>query len=252
MQCLYCSAPGNSLEHALPAAFGEFRDAPNLENRVCTSCNNTRLGVLDEQVVRCGPEGLLRRYYAVRGRDSHDAVNAFERGSAGGHRLDVKSMDEAIGLEVALEIENGHAQQMRQIIFVEESGRVHHLPIRKGTTPGQLRARYTEIGVTRPLADVSFFCSPEEKIWVEKLIQETWPGTTVGPSALGSTTYRGFVGTVVLTNRYFRAIAKIGFHYFLTQFPEYTGHERIFSGVRQYIIDETSAVEHANVFVGKR
>jgi hypothetical protein len=52
-QCLYCSSPANSIEHVLPAAFGEFAAAPVLENRVCDICNNRRLGVLDEQLARC-------------------------------------------------------------------------------------------------------------------------------------------------------------------------------------------------------
>ncbi len=106
MQCLYCSAPGDSLEHALPAALGEFRDAPNLANRVCTPCNNTRLGVLDEQLTRCGPEAFLRKFYDIRGRTAtHDKVNIFERRSAGGQRVDMRSVDKALGVEVGLVLE---------------------------------------------------------------------------------------------------------------------------------------------------
>lgn len=52
---LYRSAPGDSLEHALPAAVGEFRDAPKLENRVYIQCSNTRVDVRDERFTRCGP-----------------------------------------------------------------------------------------------------------------------------------------------------------------------------------------------------
>ena len=58
--CLYCPNEANSLEHPIPAAFGEFRDAPLLENRICERCNSKRLGVLDEQLSRCGPEAVLR------------------------------------------------------------------------------------------------------------------------------------------------------------------------------------------------
>ena len=87
-ECLYCSSPANSLEHVLPAAFGEFVGAPNLDNRVCEDCNNKRLGVLDEQLARCGPEGFFRRWYGIEGRAHHDKVNPFYRGSAGG---DVKN-----------------------------------------------------------------------------------------------------------------------------------------------------------------
>jgi hypothetical protein len=64
--------------------------------------------------------------------------------------------------------------------------------------------------------------------------------------------YKGAVGTVVVTPRYFRAVAKIGFHYFLSQFPEYTGREDTFSNIRQFILDETAGADRANAFIGKR
>lgn len=143
-------------------------------------CNNTRLGVLDEQFARCGPEALLRRFYGIRGREKHESVNVFERGSAGGHRVDLRGMDKALGIEVALGIENGQARQMREIIFVEQSGKTHHLPIRDGTTPEQLRAAYERLGVVKPCADVRLFCDANERTWVEKLMQAAWPDATFG------------------------------------------------------------------------
>ncbi len=249
--CIYCSALADSLEHPLPAAFGEFRDSPNLEGQICKKCNN-RLGLLDEQFTRCGPEGLLRRFYGVQGRTTHEAVNIFERGSAGGHRLDLRAKDNALGIEVLLEVENGTARQMRQIVFVERSGKTHHLPIRTDSSPEQLRAEYTELGVVQPCENVRIFYGTEEKEWVERLIKEAWPSVTFGENNLGSTTYQGAVGTVVLTDRYFRAVAKIGFHYLLTQFPRYSGHEPMFSGIRQFIVQDGGGVDRANEFIGKR
>lgn len=249
--CIYCPEPADSLEHPLPAAFGEFVGAPCLQDRICRQCN-TRLGVLDEQLARCGPEGFFRRLYGVQGRSTHDKVNPFERGSAGGHRLDLRATDAKLGIEVALECESGTYRQLRQIVFVEQSGRTHHLPIREGITPEQLRADFQRLGVTQPCEDVHMFCGPEEKDWVERLIKETWPSVTFGEGNAASTSHDGAVGTVRLTDRYFRAIAKMGFHYFLTQFPEYSGHEPVFSNIRQFILEDGKGVDRANDFVGKR
>ena len=159
MGCIYCSAKADSFEHPLPAAFGEFRDAPLLADRICRLRNN-RLGLLDEQLTRCGPEALLRQFYGIQGRATHDTVNIFERGSAGGHRVDLRSMDTALGYEVALEIENGQARQMCQIIFFEKSGKTHHLPIRKGSTPEELRSAYAKLGVAQPCEDMRVFYGP--------------------------------------------------------------------------------------------
>jgi len=250
--CIYCPEPANSLEHPLPAAFGEFADAPYLDDRVCKACNNTRLGVLDEQFARCGPEGFLRRHYGVRGRLHHEAVNPFYRGSAGGQRLEFKAYDEQIGTEVLIECEGGVYRQVRQLIFVEKSGTAHHLPIREGTTPEQLRAAYPQVAA-EDLAEVRLLCDDDERPWVEALISAASPKARFGwTETPGTTVYDGAVGTVVMTNRYFRAVAKIGFHYFLTQFPEYCGHESAFSDIREFILDEASTVDRANTFIGKR
>src|ERR1700760_1594507 len=92
-KCIYCGAIADSLEHPLPAALGEFKDAPLLDGRICKPCNNKRLGLLDEQLTRCGPEALLRRFYNVQGRTTHEGINVFERGSAKGHRIDLRAFD---------------------------------------------------------------------------------------------------------------------------------------------------------------
>lgn len=248
--CVYCEREADSLEHVVPASFGEFENAPNLVNRLCQKCNNA-LGLLDEQYSRCGPEAFFRTLYGIQGRSRQDEVNIFERGSAGGQRFDLKAYDANLGIEVALECENGTYRRMRQLVFVEQSGKTHHLPIREGSTPEQLRSAYEKLAVAKPF-DVHFFYGPEEKEWVEPLLKETWPAATFGGETAGSTMYQGATGTIGLTNRYFRAIAKIGFHYFLTQFPQYTGREPMFAAIREYILDDKGGVDRANEFIGER
>jgi hypothetical protein len=127
--CIYYGALADSLEHPLPAVLGEFVNAPQLENRICKPCNNTRLGVLDEQLSRCGPEGFFRKVYGIRGRKGHDKVNPFSRGSAGGQRIEVAAWDRETGVEVNLELENGIARQISEVLLVDKSAsKTHHIP----------------------------------------------------------------------------------------------------------------------------
>lgn len=249
--CIYCPQTPDSREHPLPAALGEFRDAPYLKNRICKRCNN-RLGLLDEQLTRCGPEALLRKRYGIPGRSTHDSVKSFERGSADGDRLDLRTMDDVLGIEVLLEVENGTVSRMRQLVIFDNSGKPYHPPIPRGSSPQELRAAFNRLGVVQPRGDFQFFCAPEETEWVAQLIKEAWPSVSFGESISGSTTSKGAVGTVGLTDRYFRAMAKIGFHYFLTQFPQYSGHEPMFSEIREFIMQDGGGVDRANDFVGKR
>ena len=53
--------------------------------------------------------------------------------------------------------------------------------------------------------------------------------------------------------RYYRGIAKIGFHYFLTQFPAYSGYEQIFSRIRSFIYEDTKEpIRRVNKFMSMR
>jgi hypothetical protein len=251
--CIYCPQTADSLEHPLPAAFGEFQNAPYLADRICKKCNNERLGLLDEQLTRCGPEAFMRKFYGVQGRATHNPVNPFYRGSAKAQRLELKVHDPELGFEILLECNNGEFRALRQIVFIEQSGKTHHLLIREGSDPEQLRAEYKTLGSSPPYREVRVFCDPKERVWVEPLLKDAWPQVWFGTdmTTAGNTLSGGEV-KITLTNRYFRAVAKIGFHYFLSQFLNFTGHEPIFSDIRQFILDESAGVDVANKFVGER
>jgi hypothetical protein len=248
--CIYCRSPADSLEHPLPAALGEFKDAPLLDGCICKKCNNTKLGLLDEQLVRSGPEAFLRKLFGVHGRETHDKVNPFERGSAGGQRLDLRSLDQNTGGEIALEYQNGSYRNLREMVLVDSSGKTHHLPIREGTSPDELRAAGKRLDdVVQPVVSIRCFYTPEEKEWVLRLIRDAWPDLPpftedTSVSNIGGWTLAKFT----VTDRYYRAIAKIGFHYFLTQFPEYKGHESIFDEIREFITTD-GLMDRVNQFV---
>jgi hypothetical protein len=249
--CLYCETPADSLEHVIPAAFGELLHAPNLDGRICRACN-TRLGLLDEQLARCGPEAMLRRFYNIQGRASHDSVNPFERGSAKGQRIEFAGWDEEKGIEVNLEIVDGVCRQLREIVFVEtESGKTHHLPVKVGMTAEQLRASFVSLQVAKPfLTHCSF--SKEEEQWVRQLMMDAFPTATSEEATPMSTVYKVAVSKHTVTDRYFRAFAKIGFHYFLSQFPHYSGHEPIFEDIRKVIYDDVGTISRIGEFVVAR
>jgi len=237
----------------LPVAFGEFKDAPNLDGYICKKCNEQRLGLLDQQIARCGPEGLLRKFYAVEGRAEHKKVNPFVRGSAGGRRLEFSTFDANIGAEVNLEIRNGKVTQMCEMIFVEtESGKTHHLPLFEEMSAGQLLEAMVRLGVVEPYETrLSYY--PHEREWVQKLIKEACPAVTFSEGRPLSNIIERPAVRFELGERYFRAIAKIGFHYFLSQFRNYTGHEEIFSRIRQFIYEDTNKpIQHVNDFMSVR
>jgi hypothetical protein len=177
-------------------------------------------------------------------------VNPFYRRSAGGQRLEMLAYDEAAGFHVLMECENGVYQQARQLIFFEEDGTVHHLPIREGSTPETLKGEYEGLEIKKPI-DVRMSCSEAEWDRVEKLVRETWPAVSVVNQGQLSRNYDGGVVNFKLSDRYFRAVAKMGFHYFLTQFREFSGAESTFAEIRDFITEDRPVLE-ANRFLRRR
>jgi hypothetical protein len=252
-KCLYCAAAGETEEHVIPAAFGEFRSAPKLPAPLCPKCNNERLNLLDQQVARCGPEGFMREFYGIKGRAHKTKVNPFVRGSAGGSRLEFSTFDREVGVEVHLEAVDGVVTQMCELILVETgTGRAHHFPLTERTTADELRSAVARKNVAAPY-DARLSCHPHEREWVEKLLQEYSPGIVYSEPKLMSHTIETPEVKFQLGERYFRGIAKIGFHYFLSQFPAYSGHESMFSGIRSFISEDTNEpVRRVNDFIQHR
>ena len=252
VSCLYCVNQPNSIEHPLPAAFGEFKHAPLLENRLCDLCNNQRLGVLDEQLARCGPEAVLRRFFGVQGRSAHDKINPHYRGSAGGRRLEMRGYDKTLGIELELETDKGQVRQLRQLVALDVTGKSHPIPItdEMRNNPEKLRTAYLALNLNQP-AHGYVIGDPEELIWMEPLIKAAFPSVSFGPHGTCDENYQGAAVQMELNDRYFRAIAKIGFHYFLTQYDMFTGHESRFAGIRRFI-GEGGSIEQINSFVAMR
>ncbi|KKK75201.1 hypothetical protein LCGC14_2876130, partial [marine sediment metagenome] len=64
--CIYCGTPVDLSkgegDHVIPAALGEFKYDKHFK-RICPDCNH-RIGLSEEQMLRCGPEWLFRQIVA--------------------------------------------------------------------------------------------------------------------------------------------------------------------------------------------
>jgi hypothetical protein len=102
-------------------------------------------------------------------------------------------------------------------------------------TTDQIREEMKKIGLTSgEKLSARVFAPDDEKEWVEKLVRGlgskfVWLASQ--PSAIISNPVIKFQ----VTDFYFRAIAKIGFHYFLSVFNTFYGNESYFSDIRKFI-----------------
>lgn len=239
-KCIYCkSSDPFSKEHALPRSLGEFSGFPPLINRVCAKCNRY-IGRLEEQFGRSGPEAFFRKYLNIEGRNTHDEVNPFQRGSAGAKPIDFTALHPETGIEVLWEFNPREktVREVRQIVFIDNEGKSYQIRIHKWmANTDQLRAEMKKIGLDlRGKLSARVFASDDEMEWVEKLVRglgSEFMWLPPQPSAK----INNPVAKVHVTDFYFRAVAKIGFHYLLSVVNTFQGSEHYFATIRRFIIE---------------
>ncbi len=235
--CIYCGAADVTVEHPLPRGLGKFKDYVPLTDRVCSRCNGV-CGQLDEQLCRCGSEAFFRKFLGISGRSGHDDVNSFYRGSSRGGRLEMVGINHETGEEKELELVGPkNVRELRCVKLVAEDDSTHTIPIPDGMTPGEFRKKVTALGF-KTFKHANISAAPEEIPWVESLFAGfTMNGKTEWVQPTGPIVYGPLTIKFTVNDRYFRAIAKIGFHYFLTKFPRFRGDEPCFSEIRNFIMN---------------
>jgi len=239
-KCIYCDSIGPfSKEHALPRSLGEFSGFPLLINRVCVKCNED-IGRLEEQFGRSGPGAFFREYLNIDGRDTHDKVNPFRRGSAGAKPIDFTALLPEEDIKVLWEFNPGEktVREVSQIVFIDDKGKSYPLRIHKWmNNTDQPRAEMKKIGLDlRGKLPARVFASDDEMEWVKNLVRGLGFKIKWLPPQ-PSAKINNPVAKVHVTDFYFRAIAKIGFHYLLSVVNTFQGNEHYFVDIRKFIID---------------
>jgi hypothetical protein len=244
-KCIYCGAEKEmSEEHYLPECLGRFENFESLDDRVCRDCNNRCGRELEDQLCRAGELGFARYALGIRGKKNKEDVNPFKRGSSGSSALEMKGRISEKDPEIRLQLVRGTNEiyevgvdYLPQIILIMESGKVHHIVIPDNMTdPTQLDVRIKELNLDEKIKEVRLIGSEFEYERIDKLasvlpIQKdvVWEKLPTTGTVQTTTEY-------VVTDRYFRAIAKIGFHYLL-KYLHFRGDEEMFAGIRKFIME---------------
>jgi hypothetical protein len=250
--CIYCIRQNFSDEHYLPVCLGRFRGYEELRGKVCTECNG-KCGRLDEQLCRSSSAGFFRHYLGIKGRKKHkNKPSPFYRGSAGGHRISFKGESLETGKTVELEYRDGEPMPLRHMLITTEDNSSYVLPITQDMKePSQLKVAFKRL-VGDKRANAEIYCAPHEQEWLKHLLtglkfERQGPWTVEeGPTSFNKTEIN-----FVVTDRFFRCLAKIGFHHLLQRMPQFTGHEEEFRDIRKFIVEE-GPLDRCNRFVSLR
>ena len=240
MRCIYCSQrQADAREHPLPQFLGGFGNYEPLVGRICQPCNQD-IGRVETQFARFSPLAVRRKMQWVTrgGKQKKDPPSPFVPQTAGGEQLYFCNRDPDSGYTIFWQpdTEAGTVKPVSQFVILDEGGsQIGLLPIPAQISAGrELAELFREQGVTLPIAGLYVMAATGDDKRIEGLLSDYGrkveltrgnPGPVPGPQL--------FVGRI--TPSYFRALAKIGFHYALKNVPTIVGNEPEFGAVREFI-----------------
>lgn len=241
-KCIYCGSPFDPTkgqgDHILPVQLGEFRKDIRFR-RICTSCNN-RVGRSEQQFLLCGPESFFRDLVKPkipkkreRGRSQVKAAMGVPGPQStidhGDHRELVRRAKDNATNVFAVD----------QIVIHDDQGEEYFIKLFTGMCPEDLKNRITKLGI-RKIDKTWLHCDTDRWSEFTRLMKKTWPKSKVrslpGREA-GITHVNGRI-TFKATDHYFRSLAKIAFHYYLTHSRRgFRGDEQCFDPIRNFIMN---------------
>lgn len=241
-RCIYCGASGPfSKEHALPYSLGHFKGFPELPDTVCADCNSRIISITEDQFLHCGPEAFIKEFLGITGRKEHKRINIFERGSAGAPPIDFVGYDSNLGIHILFKF-NPSQQTIKevnkQIVFINKKGECFPFRVPDWIKDNKQFLTYVreEIKIPKGNYDARFFGDDTFLLRMERLLSGLGKNFTIlePPPEVN---IKNPKTTCRVTDRYFRAIAKIAFHYFLTVVDLCRGDEDVFRPIRDFIIN---------------
>ncbi len=236
--CIYCGGKKLTDEHYLPEGLGRFLDFEVLSGRVCEVCQG-KCSQLEEQFLRSSPEAFFRRLVARVGKKHHKKVEMFYRRHAGTDPIQIVGTYPGEKYPILWEPNEGQRtiREMRQIIVADDKGEYYPIPVSDTARTAADLKPVLQMFEGKKVKVVAVFADPPDFERMRTLVTAINPKGKVSWKERTDESARvNVVGTATLTDRYFRAIAKIGFHYFLKMSGRYTGHEDIFNPIKNFII----------------
>jgi hypothetical protein len=238
--CIYCGEvfdpTAGQGDHVIPLAFGDFDNAIIFRG-ACPACNN-KLSPFEEELLRTGPEAVFRWFVGAKSRQGKP-VGWQAASGVPAPRFVIKH-DDHEELVYADASTGGQAFPVDQLIALLKDGRSVTIKLFPSMSAQALRRKLQEHEVEDGnIENIRWKASEATTEGYLSLIKEIYPEAQ--HEELPSTSPG--VHRVLLriechfTTKYYRAIAKIAFHYFLAQSRcQFTGQEACFEPIRSFIM----------------
>jgi hypothetical protein len=253
MPCVYTTPVGlcdgtkplSKNEHYLPRALGNFQNNEPLVDRICDKCQGI-FSKLEDVFAHNSSEAFFREMVGRVGRKKHKAKSIFYEPTHSIPPLGILARHPGHDFEILWELVPDPTNPtvrtcapMSQLVFIsKDNGKTLALPFRPGRwTAAKIRELLKAEGVTGEEI-VVVGNTDQEHAELKMLTDELAPNgkeLDVSPLVPGADVAGEM--KAVISPLYLRAIAKIGFHYFLKYFPHFTGLEPEFDEIKRYIYE---------------
>lgn len=258
MPCVYTTpaglcdgkAPLSPNEHYLPRALGNFQDNEPLVDRICDGCQKV-CSQLEDVFAHNSPEAFFREMIGRVGRTNRKGKNIFYEPTFGIPPLAIWGKHPGHDFEILWELVRDPANPtehkctpLSQLVFISKEGKTLSLPFRPGRwTPERIREILKEKGVAGDHI-VAVGNNDEEQAEMTALTDALAPaGKERGVAPLMHGVEIDGEMKAEISEKYVRAIAKIGFHFFLKYFPTFSGFEPELDDIKSFIYEGKSTRE---------
>jgi hypothetical protein len=242
MKCIYCDAvnPKWARAHVVPRLMGTFENQPPLLGKVCADCDK-EVGKCEELLAKCSIEAVLLKHIGIVGRHKDKSSSPFRRAHAGYPPIRMTAVLPGYENEARVEPigDSKNVDILPQLILIDTQCHREELAINNpnciSITEWSLLLRKCFEGSVKALEAIGI--SDEQVVLIKHVFNEV--GITFDSAddvkispiktqvlVKGHTTY---------DKRFFRAVAKIAFHYFLLHSRVFKGSEEEFRTIRRFI-----------------
>jgi len=212
---------------------------------VCAECDR-EIGKAEEQLARCGMEAIFKAHLRITGKRKHRPSFPFRRRYAGQGPIALKTRLPGTDYDVFVEPmgDGGNVRPVPQLVLLKPNGEHDciRLPDPMNTTANYMRIALQKCPLKGDLRVETVALTNEEVDHIFELLksigaflnEESTPSDVASPE---KQFYPNMLveGSVAVDARYFRAVAKIGFHHFLQYSGYFSGREACFTALREFI-----------------
>jgi hypothetical protein len=240
--CIYCPAKLNPTQgegdHIIPAQLGEFRNDTRFR-RICAACNS-RIGHAEQQIVQSAPEGFFRSIVKPQSKRLRKRRSGPRCGAMGAPPPEYTiDMGNYRALVEPMETNPRDVRPVDHIFVRDKQDKETLVRLHPNIRPDQVLSALAKAGLGE-MKDVRLNCVQERLPEYVQLLQKLWPKSKYEegePTPIGVRRNVPITITFVVNTEYFRAIAKIAFHYFLAHSSRaYRGDEDHFKHIRHFIM----------------